>query len=154
LTAVDRSRLFRIAKTVNWNLYHYPYQVKLMSNDSKKKTVPKDSVKAEKVARKKTAKKKTAKKKATTKKAAVKKAVKKALAKPKKAVPKKATKKSIRKAVQKAEKSAALNISPEERWKMVAVTAYHKAEKRNFAPGNDLQDWVEAEQEVDKLLQG
>ena len=37
---------------------------------------------------------------------------------------------------------------------MIAVAAYHKAEKRNFAPGNELGDWAEAEKEVEKLING
>jgi len=35
---------------------------------------------------------------------------------------------------------------------MVAIAAYHKAETRGFAAGHELQDWAEAELEVDKLL--
>ncbi|MGR8935996.1 MAG: DUF2934 domain-containing protein [Gammaproteobacteria bacterium] len=31
---------------------------------------------------------------------------------------------------------------------MIAEAAYYKAEKRRFAPGNDLSDWLEAEQEI------
>jgi hypothetical protein len=38
--------------------------------------------------------------------------------------------------------------------KVIAVAAYHKAEKRGFAPGDELQDWVEAEKEIDTLLFG
>ncbi|MFC1630390.1 DUF2934 domain-containing protein [Pseudomonadota bacterium] len=30
----------------------------------------------------------------------------------------------------------------------------HKAEKRGFAPGKELQDWAEAEKEISKLLLG
>ncbi|NNF95472.1 MAG: DUF2934 domain-containing protein, partial [Halobacteria archaeon] len=41
----------------------------------------------------------------------------------------------------------------EERWRMVAITAYHRAEARGFAPGKDAEDWFEAEKEVDALLQ-
>ena len=37
---------------------------------------------------------------------------------------------------------------------MIAVAAYHKAEKREFAPGGELQDWADAEKEVDKLIYG
>jgi len=47
-----------------------------------------------------------------------------------------------------------LESSPEERWKVIAVAAYHKAEKRGFAPGDELQDWVEAEKEIDTLYFG
>lgn len=31
---------------------------------------------------------------------------------------------------------------------MVAEAAYYKAEKRGFAPGRELQDWLEAEREI------
>ena len=31
---------------------------------------------------------------------------------------------------------------------LVAVAAYYKAEKRGFAPGHALDDWLEAEQEI------
>ena len=127
-----------------------------MSNDGQKKTAKNDPAKTEEIAKKESAKKKVAKKKivkkevvkkeVSTKKAAVKKAIKTGTEQTKKAAPKKV--------VKKAKKSSVLNISPEERWKMIAVAAYHIAEKRNFAPGNDLQDWVEAEQEIDKFLQG
>lgn len=29
----------------------------------------------------------------------------------------------------------------------IAELAYYKAEKRNFSPGHELDDWLEAEQE-------
>lgn len=32
--------------------------------------------------------------------------------------------------------------------KMVAERAYCKAEKRGFAPGHELEDWLEAELEI------
>jgi murein L,D-transpeptidase YafK len=44
--------------------------------------------------------------------------------------------------------------TPEERWKMVAVSAYYKAKERGFSPGNELQDWSEAEKEIDQLMLG
>ncbi len=47
-----------------------------------------------------------------------------------------------------------IESSPEERLKVIAVAAYHKAEKRGFAPGDELQDWVEAEKEIDTQLFG
>ncbi|MGI8739224.1 MAG: DUF2934 domain-containing protein [Gammaproteobacteria bacterium] len=37
-----------------------------------------------------------------------------------------------------------LTLNPEERWRMVAVAAYHIAEKRGFSPGNALDDWLNA----------
>jgi hypothetical protein len=35
---------------------------------------------------------------------------------------------------------------------MIARAAYFRAERRNFAPGQELQDWVAAETEVDREL--
>jgi hypothetical protein len=32
---------------------------------------------------------------------------------------------------------------------MVAVAAYHRAERRGFAPGHELDDWLNAELEVE-----
>ena len=37
---------------------------------------------------------------------------------------------------------------------LVARAAYFRAEKRGFAPGGELQDWVEAETEVLRLTGG
>ncbi len=33
---------------------------------------------------------------------------------------------------------------------MVAVNAYYRAEKRGFETGHELEDWLEAEQEISK----
>jgi hypothetical protein len=41
--------------------------------------------------------------------------------------------------------------TPEERRSRIAEVAYLKAEKRGFTPGQHEQDWLEAEQEVEKL---
>ena len=99
----------------------------------------------------------TIKKKTTAKKkAAVKKTIKKTVAKKKSAKKKVASTKktSVKKVAKKSTKPSSLDITPEERWKMVAVAAYHRAEKRNFEPGNELQDWTESENEIDKFLHG
>ena len=45
-------------------------------------------------------------------------------------------------------------LSAEERERFVAQAAYFRAEKRGFAPGCELQDWVEAEAEVLRLIGG
>jgi len=45
-------------------------------------------------------------------------------------------------------------ISAQERERFVAQAAYYRAEKRGFAPGYELQDWVEAEAEVLRLIGG
>jgi hypothetical protein len=39
-----------------------------------------------------------------------------------------------------------------ERYERIAEAAYHRAERRGFAPGNELDDWLAAEREVDALL--
>ena len=39
-------------------------------------------------------------------------------------------------------------VSNEELYKLIAETAYFKAKARNFAPGGEVQDWIEAEAEV------
>lgn len=40
-----------------------------------------------------------------------------------------------------------------ERDEMIAVAAYYRAERRGFNGGDTLADWLEAEAEVDALLQ-
>ena len=41
-------------------------------------------------------------------------------------------------------------IDPEKFRKMIAEHAYYKAEKRSFAAGHEIEDWLEAEQEINK----
>ena len=36
--------------------------------------------------------------------------------------------------------------------KLISIAAYFLAEKRGFAPDNDLEDWFEAEREVQRHL--
>jgi hypothetical protein len=43
-------------------------------------------------------------------------------------------------------------IDPERRRAMIAEVAYIRAERRNFAPGYEVDDWLSAESEVDTLL--
>ena len=45
-------------------------------------------------------------------------------------------------------------ISNKIRDELIQLTAYHKAENRGFIGGDPEQDWLEAEQEVDRLLLG
>jgi hypothetical protein len=42
----------------------------------------------------------------------------------------------------------------EDRLTSIAKTAYLKAARRGFATGHDLEDWLEAENEVDQRLAG
>jgi hypothetical protein len=43
-------------------------------------------------------------------------------------------------------------IDPMERRRLVAEAAYYHAERRGFAPGGELQDWLDAETEIGRLL--
>jgi hypothetical protein len=43
-------------------------------------------------------------------------------------------------------------VNEAERRAMIARAAYFRAERRNFAPGQELEDWVAAEAEVDHHL--
>jgi hypothetical protein len=45
-------------------------------------------------------------------------------------------------------------VSEEERRDLIARAAYFRAERRNFAPGHALEDWIAAEAEVDRDLAG
>ena len=60
--------------------------------------------------------------------------------------------KSPAKSAPERRKAGAPSISAEERERLIARVAYFRAEKRGFAPGNELQDWVEAEAEVLRLI--
>jgi hypothetical protein len=39
-----------------------------------------------------------------------------------------------------------------DRDRMVAEAAYYRAERRGFSPGAELEDWLEAEAEIERLL--
>ena len=43
-------------------------------------------------------------------------------------------------------------VPSEQRRHYVEMAAYYIAERRGFAPGNPLEDWVQAEAEIDRLL--
>jgi hypothetical protein len=45
-----------------------------------------------------------------------------------------------------------ITVSEEARRAMIAQAAYLRAERRGFAPGGDLEDWMAAEAEVVALL--
>lgn len=42
-----------------------------------------------------------------------------------------------------------VGATPTERDRLIAEAAYYIAEGRGFSPGNELNDWLEAEREVD-----
>jgi Protein of unknown function (DUF2934) len=43
-------------------------------------------------------------------------------------------------------------VDPESRRLMIAEAAYYCAEKRGFAPGGEMQDWLEAEAQLKAIL--
>lgn len=43
-------------------------------------------------------------------------------------------------------------VPPEDRLRFIAEAAYFKAEQRGFAGGGELGDWIEAEAEIEALL--
>ena len=49
--------------------------------------------------------------------------------------------------------AAGAEITLEERRRMIAEAAYYRAERRGFATGGELGDWIEAEAEIDRLIQ-
>lgn len=55
-------------------------------------------------------------------------------------------------AVARAHASAHAAVTDEERHHMIAAIAYFQAERRGFVPGGELDDWLQAEREVDELL--
>lgn len=68
-----------------------------------------------------------------------------------KVAPKKST--TAKSATSRASKAKVLkNVTPEQRYRMICDAAYFKAEKRNFAPENEVQDWLDAEAEINRLL--
>lgn len=44
--------------------------------------------------------------------------------------------------------NARADITPDELRKLVSEAAYYRAKQRGFAPGHELEDWVQAEAEV------
>jgi hypothetical protein len=47
---------------------------------------------------------------------------------------------------------AGAKIAPEQRPQLIAQAAYFIAERRGFAPGNELEDWLQAEAEIEACL--
>jgi hypothetical protein len=51
-----------------------------------------------------------------------------------------------------ANNSARVSVSPDELRKLVSEAAYYRAKQRGFAPGHELEDWIQAEAEVMRRL--
>ena len=61
---------------------------------------------------------------------------------------------SQRSAAPLATSNVRAELSPEETRQLIAEAAYYRAKRRNFEPGHELEDWIEAESEVMGRLQG
>jgi len=48
--------------------------------------------------------------------------------------------------------AASAKVLPEERQQLIAQAAYFIAERRGFAPGNEIEDWLQAEAEIEACL--
>jgi len=57
-----------------------------------------------------------------------------------------------RAAPDKASGNSGAKLSPEEVYRLIQESAYFKAKERGFAPGHEVQDWIEAEAEVRRRL--
>ena len=51
-------------------------------------------------------------------------------------------------------KSTNQTMTADQRYSMIQTAAYLRAEKRGFQGGNPVQDWVDAEHEIDGVLKG
>ncbi len=40
----------------------------------------------------------------------------------------------------------------DQRWHLISEVAYYCAQARGFAPGHELEDWLQAEAEIDRML--
>ena len=49
-------------------------------------------------------------------------------------------------------KAASIEVSNEERYQLISKAAYFHAEQRSFAPGHELEDWLQAEAEIEMKL--
>ena len=75
-----------------------------------------------------------------------------ARAKDRPAAPAKTAKSAAPKARSTAQPVGPDGPTPEQLYRMIQETAYFKAKARNFAPGHEVQDWIEAEAEVRRRI--
>jgi hypothetical protein len=50
--------------------------------------------------------------------------------------------------------NARADLSPDEVRKLISEAAYYRAKQRGFAPGHEVEDWVQAEAEVMRRIGG
>ena len=51
-----------------------------------------------------------------------------------------------------APRTISRELAPEERQQLIAQAAYFIAERRGFVPGNELDDWLQAEAEIEARI--
>jgi hypothetical protein len=51
-----------------------------------------------------------------------------------------------------SESSPLREVTLEERHQLIAEAAYFRAQQRNFSPGYELEDWLDAEAEIESRL--
>ena len=47
-----------------------------------------------------------------------------------------------------------ITVSAEDRYHMIAIEAYYRAKRQNFDPRYFVQQWIEAQAEVNRMLEG
>jgi hypothetical protein len=47
-----------------------------------------------------------------------------------------------------------ISVSAEDRYHLIAIEAYYRAKRQNFDPRYVVQQWIEAQVEVDRMLEG
>ena len=85
-------------------------------------------------------------------------AAKKPPAPRKSATPKASSRTPTRAAAPRSDKeitpSASVELTREELQKLISEAAYFRAKQRGFEPGHELEDWIQAEAEVMRRLEG
>ena len=79
-------------------------------------------------------------------------AVKKSAAETKSIAKKKSTSQAAKPSSVANKATGKSTVAPEERYKMIAAAAYLRAERRGFTSGRALNDWIEAEAEIDAMI--
>ena len=51
-------------------------------------------------------------------------------------------------------KAPLANVEGEDVTRRIAEVAYYRAQRRGFEPGHELEDWIAAEREVRRRLEG
>lgn len=59
---------------------------------------------------------------------------------------------AIRKRSADPQTAGTQRVPPEQRQQFIAQAAYFIAERRGFAPGNELEDWLQAEAEIEACM--